>query len=168
MTLGGILFLFFILCYIREFIYFSNTIDSGNLIFKSLGISILISILISYFISRNTESAYDRIREFGMIIFVGLLFAPLLGSWINRGLSKESNADTPISIFEVEKRKVSRFGLGKKDTAIYQYYYFLETPTNLVRFKTRGFEGEPLEKGTQGVLDVDEGFFGYDVIKGFK
>ncbi len=150
--------------YTLEFPVISNTINGGSLAVGSMITGLLVSAgLLWRFRERFTP--WDRHRpDVAFIVVSSMFFAPLLGSWLNRGLGEtelqsfDFVAETPFvasgyGILQGEKVKPSGYHLQAIDNGIKR------------RFKYKTQEYYPLTKpGEKIMLPIRKGFFGARVM----
>jgi drug/metabolite transporter (DMT)-like permease len=72
--------------YVREFPLFSNTIGVGWLVLESMSVG-LVAALVGIWQFRKRFMPWDRhLADIAFIVVTTVFFAPLFGSWFNRGL----------------------------------------------------------------------------------
>ena len=151
--------------YVREFRVLSNTIGVGLLVASSMTTT---AALAGWGIwkNRNRFTPWDRhFPEVLLIVVFSLLFAPLFGSLLNRGLGKEHHRSfefvsetayyaSGYGILKGEKVKPSGWNLLVKDSG------------KLLRLKYKKQAYFPLSKpGDVILLPITKGLFGIEVVE---
>ena len=159
-VLFTLLFFALILLYVREFPVLSNTLGGGWLMIGSALTALLVSAgLIWRF--RERFSPFDRhMPDVAFIMVFSVFFAPLFGSWLNRGFGKTETQ--PFEFVAETAFFSSGYGVlkGEKLTPS-GYHLFVKENGILRRLKYKTQPYFPLTKpGEQIQLPIRKGFFG--------
>lgn len=151
--------------YTREFNILSNTIGAKRLIFGSMmTAAVLLAIGIGWFRKRFMPWG-QHLTELLFIGIFGLLFAPLFGSLLNRGLGE---SDTQSFDF-VRETPYAAMGYGVlKDEKITPTGWFLTVReadrVHRFRYKTQAYY--PISRpGDTVLLPIRKGLFGFRVME---
>jgi hypothetical protein len=160
-----LLFFSMIWLYVREFPVLSNTIGGRWLVAGSMAAGLLIAAGIIWRL-RDRFTPWERHRpDVTFIVISAMFFAPLLGSWLNRGLgastfqSFEFVSETPFV--------ASGYGVLKGEKLKPTGYHLVVTQNGAFhRFKYKSQSYYPLTKrGEPIMLPVRNGLFGARVIE---
>lgn len=163
--LAVLVFFGLIWLYTREFRVFSNTIGVGSLVLGSLLVGALAGAAILFSLRRHLTPWGNHLPELCTIMAFSMLFAPLLGSLLNRaGGEKQSQSFEFIS----EQPYISsNYGLLKgekiKPTG---YSLYVKEGSRVLRFQYKSQAYFPLtRRGEAVLLPIHKGLLGFRVIE---
>ncbi len=165
-ALGSVVFFFgLVYLYSKEFAILSNTVGALRLIFGSMLVMVLLGAgLLWWFRERFTPWA-RHVTEIALVLTFSVLFAPLFGSLLNRGLGR---SETQSFTFIAETPYIAS-GYGfMKNTSLKPTGYFLEVSDRSgqrlrLRYKKQAYY--PItQPGETILLPVRRGLFGIRVV----
>lgn len=159
-----LIFFCLIALYVREFPVLSNTIDGRWLVIGSMLVGLLVSVGLIWRV-RTRFIPWERHRPDVMfIVVVSIFFAPMLGSWLNRGLG---TTEFQSFVFVSETPFfASGYGLlqGEKITPS-GYHLRVRENGKSHRFKYKSQSYYPITKpGEVIMLPIRKGIFGARVM----
>lgn len=166
-ALGSVLLFFGLMAlYVREFAVLSNTIGVLRLIIGSMVVMLLLGAGLLWRFRERFTPLSRHVTEIALILVFSLLFAPLFGSLLNRGLGR-----TEFQSFEfISETPYIATGYGfLKNTSIRPTGYFLEIKDRSnqrlrLRYKKQAYY--PItQPGQQIMLPVRRGLFGIRVVE---
>jgi hypothetical protein len=166
LAFGSVLALFgLIWLYTREFYVLSNTIAAKRLIWGSMiTAALLLAICIGGFRKRFMPWE-NHLTELLFIVIFGVLFAPLFGSLLNRGLG----VSTTQSFDFVSEIPYAAMGYGvMKNEKITPtgWYLTVREEDSVHRFRYRSQAYYPISRpGDTVLLPIREGLFGFRVME---
>lgn len=152
--------------YVLEFKYFHNTLGMGGLVKKSLLAGLVFGLGVGWYFHQKSDSkeAVPIIRRWLFCLAIPVLFSPLIGSLLNRGLSRGEHtvqakfidekafASSPFGFLEEEKIRAEGFYL----------FVFLEGEIQQFELKKSRFQNA--KKGEQISLKLRKGGLGHDYL----
>ncbi len=166
-ALGSVLLFFGLMAlYVRESPVFSNTIGVVRLILGSMVLMLLLNIGLLWRFRERFSPWSRHVTEIALLLVFSVLFAPLFGSLLNRGLGRSE-----FQSFEfIAETPYIATGYGfMKNTSLRPTGYFLEVKDRSgqrlrLRYKKQAYY--PITQPGQAVrLPVRKGLFGIRVVE---
>ena len=163
---GIVLFMIFLIAsYVHEFDYIGNTINSEDLIWKSLALAFIIGNYIGWRFHQRGEEQVDRIRIWSAAILLPLFFAPWLGSFTNRIISERSTTYQMMEFIDEKPFAASAYGFLKDEEIKGDgCYLFVFYKNKIHRLKRPTCEFYQKSNGDQISLPLKKGLWGYEFI----
>ncbi len=162
--LGFLGMAFFIGClflYGFEFKHLSNTFEGKSLVIRSLIAGAIIGTVIAYFFARKLTDTLDQFKMYTFFVILSIVFAPLFGSLSNRWLTSSPKEKVEVELETQEAYIKSRFGnVRSKRDGIFLFFY---KDKKLERVKTKRTLFPDSKKGDFVTINLQKGFWGYDV-----
>jgi hypothetical protein len=122
-------------------------------------------VLIAFRLQKSAEDSVARMQIWAACLILCALFAPLVGSLINRLFSIRAAPQTFL-FFDERPYASSRFGWieGEKISPD-GYYIFITRNGKLERIESKKPRFEGVERGAEVELPVRKGLLGFDVVQ---
>ena len=153
------------LLYVLEFRWFNLTIDLQKLVVRSLLIGSVVGLFFGYHYQRFATDLTENIQLYVFFLVLAWIFSPLLGSMTNRLLAFGEGRVETTTIYHVEARHTSSYGLlkGEKITAN-QWRISLETTEGLLEINSKNTVLNDAKKGDQLLIRLKKGLLGAEFI----
>jgi hypothetical protein len=157
-------FFCFVGLYVREFPCISNSIGGGWLALAAAAVGLVASMGVLWFLRARFVPLERHLADVAFIVLIFVFFAPLFGSWLNRGLGRhtfqsfEFVAETPYF--------ASGYGVlqGEKLTPT-GYHLVVRENGKLRKFSYKTQSYYPITKPQESIiLPVCNGIFGARVV----
>ncbi len=166
-ALGSVLLFFgLIYLYAREFPILSNTINVMQLVVGSMLAMLLLGAGLLWWFRERLQPWSRHVTEIALVLTFSVLFAPLFGSLLNRGLGK---TESQSFIFIAETPYIA-MGYGfMKNTSLKPTGYFLAVSDRSgqrlrLRYKKQAYY--PITRPGEAIsLPVRRGLFGIRVVE---
>ncbi len=151
--------------YVFEITHLSNTLDAGNMVWKSILIGLLIGLVIGKRLLNPYAELVDKIRTWTINLFIPILFLPLIASLTNRIFAIGEVKLTQFEYIEELAFSSSAYGFLKdekvKPTGCYLFVFH---NGEIKRFKQSTCKYWGTKRGEMINLKVARGLWGYDIV----
>lgn len=152
--------------YVREFPVFDNTIGVRTLVFGSLAVGLVLSIVLFILLKKRLSPLENHLPETVSIFVICLVFAPLFGSLFNR-LGASEKAERSFFFEKETAFRISRFGClaGLQNESPAGWHLFVNDGRKRFRFRYQKQPYFPITKpGELVLLPVKTGLFGFPIV----
>jgi len=170
----GISLMALVIAYAPEFRQLRYTLDAGKLIaYSALGglvLGIALGIVLRLVLEKRRGYPFDSLERLQIYVITFLLcmfFAPLFGSWLNRGLASKEVEWKPFVFYRESGFYTGRYGLLKGETpkpGAYHLDVFDPEIENSYRFTLSHPVAEGLAQGADIQLPLRKGFLGFYIL----
>jgi len=150
-----------------EIKHFNNTFNVQSLVIASLVFAIIGGVILSYILTKDQPEMelLTKLQIWVAVIVLSMVVMPPMANLTNRLLTFRSIQEVPVEYIKSDAFFSSRFGqLQGEQMDVSGYHIFIIKDGNLKRIKTKTDPYEGVENGTQILLPVRKGFFGYDYV----
>ncbi|HFA47461.1 MAG TPA: hypothetical protein ENJ95_00430 [Bacteroidetes bacterium] len=152
--------------YVLELKQIENTVDFGELLFRSVIFAIIIGAYMGWKFSKKGKEQVDRIRIWTACLLFPIFFAPLAGNMSNRLLSGNSVKYRSLEFIEEKEISAGENELVKGENIKPPgCYIFVIYENKLRRFKCSRCRFAHAERGDLVSLPFKKGLWGYEFLE---
>lgn len=169
---AGLLLLVLAASYGLEIKWYKRYLEAGRLLLSSLIGGAVLGVLLGFAFRQMSEryrqqsfEPLERLQIHLITLLLCLFFAPLFGSWLNRGLSFGQASRVPFIYFEEQPYASSRYGYMKGEKIEPDgYYLYVVRDERLYRFDLPKSVASDLKRGDTIELPIRRGALGFSFL----